>query len=97
MEKLAETAAVSYQDSTIILTVSDFVQKGDKMTITADAATKNRLSAEVSTMSGENPVTINAAYKVLESGLNYMSHCVVSSPKENIELTIDTLNYEPAQ
>jgi len=97
LEKLAKTAVVSYQGDNIILTVADFVQKGDKMTITADAKTKNRISMQASTMSGEDPVTIDATYAELKNGLNYLSHYVVSCPNENIELTIDTLNYEPAQ
>jgi hypothetical protein len=97
LEKLAKTAMVSYQGENIILTVADFVQKGDKMTITADATTKNRISMEASTMSGEDPVTIAGTYAELKSGLNYLSHYVVSCPNEDIELTVDTLNYEPAQ
>jgi hypothetical protein len=94
LEKLAQTAAVSYQGSNIILTVADFVQKGDRMTITANAATRNRISMQASTMSGEDPVTIDATYAELKNGLNYLSHYVVNCPNEGVELTIDTLNFE---
>jgi len=97
METLAKSGVVSYGESDVMLTATDWVQKGDKIVITADSKTLNRKSAMVTTTSNDNPVTINATYGMLDSGLNYLSHYVIDSPNEKVSLTVDTLNFEPAE
>jgi len=97
MQKLAQSTAVSYKDSTINLTASDFVQAGDAMTITAKNSNMTRMSAKVTTAVDKDPVTITAGYGNMKDGLNYLMHYVISCPNEKIVLTIDTLNYTPAK
>jgi len=97
LEQVAKTAAVSYQGQNIVLAVKNLMQQGDAVTITALASNMARVAMQVTTMVDAGPMTINATYATLESGLNYNSHYVVASPSQKIELTVDTLNYMPKQ
>jgi hypothetical protein len=97
LEALAKTGVVSYEGSDILLTATDWVQKGDKIVITADAKTMNRKSAVVTSTSNDDPVSINATYSNLESGLNYLSEYVIDCPDEEVTLTVNTLNFEPVE
>jgi hypothetical protein len=97
LEQVAKTAAVSYQGQNIILAVKDLMQQGDAVTITALASNMTRVAMQVTTTADNAPMTINATYATLESGLNYNSHYVVASPSQKIELMVDTLNYMPKQ
>jgi hypothetical protein len=95
MEQLAKTAAVSYQGPNILLTAKNLMMTGDAVTLTALASNMSRVAMQVTTVVDSKPVTINVTYANLAAGLNYASHYTVNDPSDNVELTVDTLNYAP--
>ena len=74
--------------------VSDLLQMGDHVTMNCDGLTKNRTQTQVRTFTNGNPVTINAVYQTLPTGLNYNAQTVINVPANGLQITINTMNYQ---
>lgn len=93
MQTLAQTGQFSQDANGIQLAVHDFVQPGDKLVLTFDPATKRERKAVVTTTLDDGPVTVTAVYQDLADGLTYNAQTVISAPKKDLELTMQTFEY----
>jgi hypothetical protein len=73
--------------------VSNFLQPGDHMTMNCDGMTKNRMQAQVQAVSNGTPLTINAVFQTLPTGLDYLAQTTINVPSKGLQITINTLNY----
>lgn len=93
MQALAQTGQFSQDATGIQLAVHDFVQPGDKLVLTFDPATKRQRKAVATTTLDGGPVTVSADYQDLSDGLTYNAQTVISAPKKELELTMQTFEY----
>ncbi len=93
MQALAQTGQFSQDATGILITVQDFVQPGDKLVLTFDPATKRERKAVATTTLDDGPVTVTAVYQDLADGLTYNAQTVISAPKKDLELTMQTFEY----
>ena len=93
MQALAQTGQFSQDATGILITVRDFVQPGDKLVLTFDPATKRQRKTVATTTLDDGPVTVTAVYQDLADGLTYNAQTVISAPKKEIEMTMQTFEY----
>ena len=93
MQALAQAGQFSQDATGIQITVQDFVQPGDKLVLTFDPATKRERKAVATTTLDDGPVTVTAVYQDLADGLTYNAQTVISAPKKDLELTMQTFEY----
>lgn len=88
-------AQVSGPDATGLLALSggSVVTPGDSMTVWINATTHKAAKAFIATNYQGNPVTMNATFNVLASGLSYMNFADVQIPAKQMEVQVSNFNY----
>jgi hypothetical protein len=93
MQALAQTGQVAQDAAGMQITAKDFLQPGDTLVLTFDPATKRQRKTVATTTLDGGPVTVTAAYQDLADGLTYNAQTVISAPKKEIEMTMQTFQY----
>ena len=93
MQALAQTGQVSQDATGMQITAKDFLQPGDALVLTFDPATKRQRKTVATTTLDGGPVTVTAVYQDLADGLTYNAQTVISAPKKELELTMQTFEY----
>ena len=88
-------AQVSGPDATGLLALSggSVVMPGDSMTVWINATTHKAAKAFIVTNYQGNPVTMNATFNALASGLSYMNFADVQIPAKQMEVQVSNFNY----
>lgn len=73
---------------------TDFVHNGDSFVWSLDAVAKLPVRMETRTELDGDPVTITAEYRTLPSGLNYVARATVKSPRKDLEVKVESFDYE---
>lgn len=76
-------------------TGSSVITPGDTMTITFDSVTFNTRSMEMSTTFDNQPVTMSATFRALQSGLNHMQYATVDVPGKGLVVHVHNYDYVP--
>jgi hypothetical protein len=97
MQELLQKAEVSFipGEGTVKLSVQNFLQPGDKVFRKFDGKTFRQMHTRVETAAGGSPVTIEATYQTLPSGLTYCAQTEISVPAKGLKITLNTTNYQP--
>ena len=90
-----DKAQVSGPDANGLLALSggSVVMPGDSMTVWINANTHKAAKAFIATNYNGNPVTMNATFNVLASGLSYMNFADVQIPAKQMEVQVSNFNY----
>ena len=75
------------------ITGSGVVQAGDSLTISVDMTTRKPTRMQVTTAFQGDPITLNATFRTLPSGLNYMAYAELDAPAKNLTIQISNFNY----
>lgn len=88
-------AQVSGPDATGLLALSggSVVQPGDSLTLWINAATKKPAKVFVATNYQGDPITLNATFNSLATGLNYMNYADIQVPAKQMEIQVSNFNY----
>jgi hypothetical protein len=93
MQALAKSGQVSQDATGMQIIAQDFMQPGDKLILTFDPATKRQRKTMATTTLDGGPVTVTAVYQDLADGLTYNAQTIISAPKKEIEMTMQTFEY----
>ena len=90
-----DKASVSGPDANGLLALSggSVVSPGDSMTVWINATTHKAAKAFIATNYQGNPVTMNATFNVLASGLSYMNFADIQIPAKQLEIQVSNFNY----
>src|SRR5262245_24048186 len=88
-------AQVSGPDASGLLALSggSVVSPGDSMTLWINSATHKAAKAFIATTYQGNPVTMNATFNVLATGLSYMNYADIQIPAKQMEVQVSNFNY----
>lgn len=88
-------AQVSGPDATGLIALSggSVVSPGDSMTLWVSATTHKAAKAFVATNYQGSPVTMNATFNVLATGLSYMNFADIQIPARQMEIQVSNFNY----
>ncbi len=88
-------AQVSGPDATGLIALSggSVVSPGDSMTLWVNATTHKAAKAFIATTYQGNPVTMNATFNVLATGLSYMNFADIQIPAKQMEVQVSNFNY----
>lgn len=78
------------------VTVSDYRQKGDSMSLVVDLANNHPLTAAVKSSldSGKEPYTLDASLGTFAGGITYASNHVLEAPSKNLKVTVENSGYQ---
>ncbi|HTO89162.1 MAG TPA: hypothetical protein VMR54_16695 [Thermoanaerobaculia bacterium] len=88
-------AQVSGPDATGLIALSggSIVLPGDSMTLWVNATTHKAAKAFIATTYQGSPVTMNATFNVLSTGLSYMNYADIQIPAKQMEVQVSNFNY----
>ena len=86
-------AQVASKVTAFALSGGSVVMPGDSMTVWINANTHKAAKAFIATNYNGNPVTMNATFNVLASGLSYMNFADVQVPAKQVEIQVSNFNY----
>jgi len=88
-------AQVSGPDATGLLALSggSVVSPGDSMTLWVNSTTHKAAKAFIATTYQGSPVTMNATFNVLATGLSYMNFADIQIPAKTMEIQVSNFNY----
>jgi len=95
----AQVQPVSTPDGKTILNINgnNVVAPGDTFGMTVDGRTLQPLNVNVSTTYNNDPITIQASFITMKSGLNHLQYATVSVPGKNLVIMIHNYDYVPNQ
>jgi len=84
-------------DGTPILqtTGNGVVSPGDTMTITFDSVTYNTRAMQMTTTFDNQPVSMQATFRTLPSGLNHMQYATIEAPGKGLVVQVHNYDYVP--
>jgi hypothetical protein len=90
-----DKAQVSGPDASGLLALSggSVISPGDSMTVWINTATHKAQKVFIATNYQGNPVTMNATFNTLASGLSYMNYADIQIPAKPLELQVSNFNY----
>ncbi len=90
-----DKAQVSGPDASGLLALSggSVVSPGDSMTVWINSTTHKAAKAFIATSYQGNPVTMNATFNTLASGLSYMNYADIQIPAKPLEIQVSNFNY----
>jgi hypothetical protein len=88
-------AQVSGPDASGLLALSggSVVSPGDSMTLWVNSTTHKASKAFIATTYQGSPVTMNATFNVLATGLSYMNYADIQIPAKPMEVQVSNFNY----
>jgi hypothetical protein len=88
-------AQVSGPDATGLLALSggSVVSPGDSMTLWVNSTTHKAAKAFIATTYQGSPVTMNATFNLLATGLSYMNFADIQIPAKQMEVQVSNFNY----
>jgi hypothetical protein len=88
-------AQVSGPDASGLLALSggSVVAAGDSLTLWVDVASHRARKVFVATTYQGDPITLNATFNTLPTGLNYMNWADVQIPAKSLEVQVSNFNY----
>lgn len=93
MVQKAETLMIPAQNA-IRLDVKSFLVPGDEANFKFDAASSRQTHAHVETSADGKPVTIDAQYQTLPTGLTACAQTLINVPSKGILITVNTFDYQ---
>src|SRR5262245_25441869 len=90
-----DKASVSGPDASGLLALSggSVVSAGDSMTVWINATTHKAAKAFIATNYQGSPVTMNATFNTLTTGLSYMNFADIQIPAKQLEIQVSNFNY----
>jgi hypothetical protein len=88
-------ASVSGPDASGLVALSggSVVQAGDSVTLWVSSATHKAAKIFVASTYQGNPITLNATFNSLATGLNYMNFADIQIPAKQMEVQVSNFNY----
>jgi hypothetical protein len=88
-------AQVSGPDASGLLALSggSVVSPGDSMTLWINSSTHKAQKAFIATSYQGSPVTMNATFNSLASGLSYINYADIQIPSKTLEIQVSNFNY----
>jgi hypothetical protein len=88
-------AQVSGPDATGLIALSggSVASPGDSLTLWVDASSHKAAKAFIATNYQGNPVTMNATFNTLSTGLSYMNFADIQIPGKQMEVQVSNFNY----
>jgi len=88
-------AQVSGPDATGLVAFSggSVVSPGDSMTLWVDVASHKARKTFVAATYQGNPITLNATFNTLSTGLSYMNYADIQIPAKQMEIQVSNFNY----
>ena len=88
-------AQVSGPDASGLIALSggSVVAPGDSMTLWVNSTTHKAAKAFIATNYQGNPVTMNATFNALATGLSYMNYADIQVPAKQMEIQVSNFNY----
>ncbi len=88
-------AQVSGPDASGLIALSggSVVSPGDSVTLWVNAASHKAQKIFVATTYQGNPITLNATFNTLSTGLNYMNFADIQIPAKQMEVQVSNFNY----
>jgi hypothetical protein len=88
-------AQVSGPDASGLIALSggSVVSPGDSMTLWVSATTHKAVKAFIATSYQGSPVTMNATFNTLSTGLSYMNYADIQIPAKPMEVQVSNFNY----
>jgi hypothetical protein len=74
--------------------VKSFLVAGDEANLKFNAASNRQTHAHVETSAGGNPVTIDAQFQTLPTGLTTCAQTMINVPAKGIFITVNTFDYQ---
>jgi hypothetical protein len=75
------------------MTGQNVVSPGDSFSVWADPVTRQTRRIQVSTSYDGDPITLNATFQTLSSGLNFMNYADVEVPAKQLSVQVSNFNY----
>jgi len=88
-------AQVSGPDASGLVALSggSVVSPGDSMTVWVNAASHKATKIFIATTYQGDPITLNATFNTLSTGLNYMNYADIQIPAKQMEVQVSNFNY----
>ena len=88
-------AQVSGPDASSLIALSggSVVSPGDSMTPWVNATTHKPARVLVAATFQGSPITLNATFNTLSTGLNYMNYADIQIPAKSLEIQVSNFNY----
>lgn len=93
MVQKAETLMIPAQNA-LRLDVKSFLVPGDEANFKFDAGSSRQTHAHVETSANGMPVTIDAQYQTLPTGLTTCAQTMINVPSKGIFITVNTFDYQ---
>ncbi len=75
------------------ITLRNYIQSGDRMTMSFDSATNRPTTTEISTTLGDDPVSVVVTFDKLREGPSYAGRTVAKSTAKHLEVRVFTYDY----
>jgi hypothetical protein len=94
LRAFAAGATVTKEQGSIRLFGRNVHQAADTMTVWIEPSSAAMRRVEVVTSLEDKPVTLTAEYRSLDNGLTYQARTVLRYPDKDIELTVESFEYQ---